>query len=126
MRWTFADSIGFLVASYITTIPLVHMIEHFAGNFWHPIQPHECLVAALIAMAATVVSSVFVSWSEGLATTTFGERVTRHLEFAILTAVLLNVTFFLWWGDWALQASGRQAVPRRIIHRTPANGHTQA
>jgi hypothetical protein len=102
---------GFLVATVITTIPLHFLIVLFAGKFWHPIEPHECNVAILIAMAATVVSSVFVSWSEGLATTTIGERVMRHVEFAILTAVLLNVTFFLWWGDWALQASGRPAAP---------------
>jgi phage-related minor tail protein len=125
MRGTIADPIGFLVASYITTISLVHMIEHFAGNISHPIQAHEGLVAALIAIAATVISSVLVSWSEGLGTSTFRERVMRHVEFAILTAALLNLKFFLWWGDWALQASGRQPAPRRVIHKTPANGHTQ-
>ena len=112
MKWTFADTVGLALSAAITTVPFVFFLQS-VGHFFlgagikemRPITGNQCIIPALIALGAAGLSSAWARWIERYSVEPEFlqfNRVFTYVGLAMVTLIVLLLTFCFWWGPWAI------------------------
>lgn len=102
MRWTENDTVGFVFAAAITTLPLLGIIWLGESLSKGVSDSRIYFLPFMIGLAAAAICSLAAC----RVAANSESRIRCHVGFAMYAATILVFSFFLWWGEWAMTALG--------------------